>query len=108
LAGASEVEVQIHKDGIPPNAVSVVTDKTQIFIPLEDLIDFAKELERLEKEKENLDNELARVVGKLSNENFTRKAPPAVVKEEEEKKVKYQDMMSRVLEQIAAMNKLIK
>ena len=51
LAGASEVLLQTDSNGIPSNAVSVVTDKVQIFIPLEDLVDFEKELERLTKEK---------------------------------------------------------
>ncbi|HHY83176.1 MAG TPA: valine--tRNA ligase [Clostridiales bacterium] len=106
LAGASEVEIKEDKDNLPPNAVSVVTGKVQIFIPLEDLIDYEKEMERLLKEKENLEKELERVNGKLSNENFVKKAPPAVVQEERNKKEKYQTMMDKVLEQIAGMEKL--
>jgi valyl-tRNA synthetase len=106
LASASEVMVQNSKEGIPTNAVSVVTDKVQIFIPLEDLIDLDKEMERLAKEKENLEKELARVNGKLSNEKFVSKAPEAVVQEEREKKDKYQNMMDKVLEQIIKMEKM--
>ncbi len=106
LASASEVMVQDNKEGIPANAVSVVTDMVQIFIPLEDLIDFDKEMERLTKEKENLVKELARVNGKLSNDNFVKKAPEAVVQEEREKKDKYQNMMDKVLEQISNMEKM--
>ncbi len=106
LASASEVMVQDSKEGIPANAVSVVTDKAQIFIPLEDLIDFDKEMERLAKEKENLEKELSRVNGKLSNEKFVSKAPEAVVQEEREKKEKYQNMMDKVLEQISNMEKM--
>jgi len=106
LAGASEVEIKEEKDSLPPNAVSVVTGKVQIFIPLEDLIDYEKEMERLLKEKENLEKELARVNSKLANEGFVKKAPPAVVQEEQNKKEKYQSMMDKVLEQIAGMEKL--
>jgi valyl-tRNA synthetase len=106
LAGASEVEIQTEKEGIPANAVTVVTDKVQVFIPLEDLIDFAKEMDRLQKEKENLEKELARVSGKLSNEGFVKKAPPAVVQEEREKQEKYKAMMEKVLEQIANLDKV--
>lgn len=106
LAGASEVVIQDNKEGIPPNAVSLVTEKVQIFIPLEDLIDFNMEMERLAKEKENLEKELARVNGKLSNKNFVKKAPEAVVQEERDKKEKYQTMMDKVLEQIANIEKM--
>ncbi len=107
LAGASAVVVQSDRNSIAPNAVSAVTDTAQIFMPLEDLIDFEKELSRLNKEKENLDKELARVNGKLSNEGFIKKAPPAVVKEEEEKKAKYEEMMKRVLEQIEKIQNMM-
>jgi len=106
LGGASEVEIQTDNKGIPADAVSVVTDKVQIFIPLEDLIDFEKEMERLKKEKANLQKELARAKGKLSNEGFVKKAPAAVVQEEREKLDKYQAMMDKVLEQIANIEKL--
>jgi len=105
LAGASEVLIQTDNSGIPSNAVSVVTDKVQIFIPLEDLVDFEKEMERLTKEKKHLEKELARANNKLSNENFVKKAPPAVVQEERNKLEKYQKMMDKVIEQIENMQK---
>nr|MBO2494691.1 valine--tRNA ligase [Clostridia bacterium] len=108
LAWASEVVLQRDKEGIPSNAVSAVTDKAQIFMPLEDLVDFEKEMERLLKEKANLEKELARVENKLSNRNFVEKAPPAVVEEERKKKEKYQDMMAKVLSRIEALNSMRK
>jgi valyl-tRNA synthetase len=108
LAWASEVVLKSDKGGIPSNAVSAVTDKAQIFMPLEDLVDFEKEMERLLKEKANLEKELARVEGKLSNRNFVEKAPPAVVEEERKKKAKYEDMMAKVLSRIEALNSMRK
>ena len=107
LAYASQVIIQENKEGIPTNAASAVTAKAQIFIPLEDLVDFEKEMERLNKEKETLEKELARANGKLSNENFVKKAPAAVVEEERKKKEKYQDMMNKVLERIEALKKMM-
>ncbi|MGI6570946.1 MAG: valine--tRNA ligase [Caldicoprobacterales bacterium] len=107
LAGASEVVIQTGGEAAPPsNAASIVTGKVQIFIPLDDLIDFEKEMERLEKEKEHLEKELARVKGKLSNEGFVKKAPASVVQEEREKQQKYMGMMEKVLEQIEKMKEM--
>ncbi len=105
LAWASAVEVREDKEGIAANAVSAVTGKAQIFMPLEDLVDIEKEMERLQKEKEKLEKELARVESKLSNENFVKKAPPAVVEQERQKKAKYQDMMDKVLNRIESLKK---
>jgi len=104
LAWASEVVLKRDREGIPSNAVSAVTDRAQIFMPLEDLVDVEKEMERLLKEKANLEKELARVEGKLSNRNFVEKAPRAVVEEERKKQAKYQDMMAKVLSRIEALS----
>ncbi|NLA84535.1 MAG: valine--tRNA ligase [Clostridiales bacterium] len=103
LAGVSEIEIRHDKAGIPENAMSLITARAEMFIPLEDLIDFDKELERLEKEKARLEKELARVAGKLSNNNFVKKAPAAVVEEEREKQRKYKDMMDKVMVQISKL-----
>jgi len=108
LAWASEVIVQQDKYGVPANAISAVTDKAQIFMPLEDLVDVEREMERLLKEKENLKKELERVEGKLSNQNFVEKAPQAVVEEERKKKAKYEDMMAKVLSRIEVLNNMMK
>ena len=68
---------------------------------MEELIDFDKEIERLNKEKETLEAELKRVNGKLNNKNFVDKAPEKVVNEEREKQAKYQEMYDKVLERLA-------
>ena len=52
LAGASDVSVQADKNGIEDDAVSVVIPGATLYLPLEDLVDFEKEKERLLKEKE--------------------------------------------------------
>lgn len=100
LASASEIEVRDNKDGIGEDAISSVVDGCEIFLPLEELVDFEKEIERLEKEKKKLEGELKRVKGKLSNEGFTSKAPAAVIDEEREKQEKYQSMMNKVVDRL--------
>jgi valyl-tRNA synthetase len=105
LAAASEVIIQKDMDGIPSDAVSAVLPGAEIFVPLEELIDFDKEIERLEKEKENLEKELKRVSGKLNNESFIKKAPEKVVNEEKEKQVKYQEMYDKVIERLNSIKR---
>ena len=72
-------------------------------MPLADLIDFKKERERLEKEKKRLEGELKRVKGMLGNERFMSKAPEQKIAEEKEKLLKYEGMMQKVEEELAAL-----
>lgn len=105
LAGASEVIVQADKEGIPADAVGTVIAGVEIFIPLDELIDFEKEIERLTKEMKNLEGELKRVNGKLNNEGFVSKAPASVIEEEKAKREKYQDMYNKVVERLESLKK---
>jgi len=63
----------------PKSAATAVVNDATIFVSLEGIIDFAKEIERLEKEIDKLTNESATVSKKLNNEDFLRKAPAEVV-----------------------------
>ena len=105
LAGASEVMVQQDKTGIGEDAVSVVIPGATLYLPLEDLVDFEKEKERLLKEQARLEKELARSKGMLSNEKFLSKAPEAKVQEEKDKLAGYEQMMEQVKERLAQMSK---
>ncbi|MCI6808460.1 MAG: valine--tRNA ligase [Clostridiales bacterium] len=67
------------------NMVCVVTNDAKLYIPLEELIDFEKEMARLEKEKANCLKQIAMFEGKLSNEAFVSRAPEKVVAEQREK-----------------------
>ena len=89
--------------GIPEDAVSVVIPNAVVYIPLEELVDMAKERERLEKEKAKLAKELARSNGMLNNEKFLSKAPQAKVDEEKAKLEKYKQMMEDVENRLAQL-----
>ncbi len=106
LGMASEVRVQADKSGIADSAASAVIHNATIFMPMEELVDIAKEIDRLEKEQKRLTGELKRSNGMLSNERFLSKAPEAKVAEEKAKKEKYEQLMAQVterLEQLKAM-----
>ncbi|GAA0718235.1 valine--tRNA ligase [Clostridium malenominatum] len=103
LASASEVTFLNSKTEAPENAVTAVTKGAEMYMPLLDLIDLEKELERLNKEKEKLEKEIERVENKLSNEGFVKKAPESVIEEEKAKGEKYKEMLSSVLERINSL-----
>ena len=66
-----------------------------VYIPLEELVDRAKEKERLQKEVQRLEKELARSKGMLGNERFLSKAPESKVQEEKDKLLMDEKMSKR-------------
>ncbi len=104
LASASDVEIKDDKTGIPEDAVSVVIDGVEIFIPLDELVDFEKEKERLNKEKKKAISEIKRVEGKLNNPGFMNKAPDKLIEEEKQKKEKFEEMLKTIEERLAKFN----
>ena len=105
LGYASQVTVQADKTGIGEDAVSAVTPRAVIYIPFAQLVDIARETERLTKEEQRLTKELARVNGMLNNERFISKAPQSKVDEEKAKLEKYTRMMEQVKERLEQLNK---
>ncbi|MDE7312260.1 MAG: valine--tRNA ligase [Eubacterium sp.] len=103
LANASEICIQADRAGIGEDAVSVVIPGAALFLPLEELVDRAKEIERLTKDKAKLEKELARSHGMLNNEKFLSKAPQAKIEEEKKKLAEYEKMMAEVTERLAQM-----
>ena len=88
---------------MPGDAVSAVIDGAEIYIPLDDLVDFAEELARLEKEEKRLQGEVKRSNGMLSNPGFVNKAPEAKIQAEREKLVMYEEMLQKVSAQIVSI-----
>ncbi len=103
LASASEVEFISDKANVPANAVSLVVKGGELFMPLLDLVDKDKELDRLNKEAKKLEGEIDRIDKKLGNQGFVAKAPAAVVDAEKEKRVKYVEMLEAVKVRIEAL-----
>ena len=103
LASASEVLSVKTEEEIPEDAVVVVIEGGELFLPLDDLIDFGKELERLEKERDKLAGEVDRVSKKLSNERFVAKAPAKLIEDEKAKQSKYEEMLISINERIQKM-----
>ena len=96
LANITAITFAESKSDIPEEVMSAVINGAEIYIPLDDLVDYSAELSRLTKEEKRLQGEVARVKGKLSNQGFVSKAPEKVINEEKEKMAKYEDMLAKV------------
>ncbi|MCL2386872.1 MAG: valine--tRNA ligase [Defluviitaleaceae bacterium] len=96
LAGAATVDVNAANSEPPAGAISVVVSGATIYLPLDSLVDTEKERARLSKEKKKLEQELARIDSKLSNEGFVAKAPPSLIETEREKRENFAAMLAKV------------
>jgi valyl-tRNA synthetase len=75
LARAGELKLSGKLDAPKASARAVLAGGAEIAVPLEGLIDFAKETDRLEKELTKLNSESEKLNAQLSNENFVSRAP---------------------------------
>ena len=107
MAAVNELIIQRTKEGIADDMVSVVVPDASVYLPLEDLIDFAQEIERLDKEETRLNKEIARAEGMLGNEKFVSKAPESKVQEERKKLEKYRQMLTEVQERLAGLKQKV-
>ena len=100
LGYSENIKVQANKDGIAPNAMSIITDGLEVYIPFEELVDIEEERKRLEDEKKKVLSEIERATKMLSNPGFINKAPESKINEEKEKLIKYQDMLKSIEERL--------
>ncbi len=79
------------KDKIrPEKSAFAVGNGYEIYIPLSGLIDIDAEIQRLNKEIAKHENELKRINGKLTNEEFVKNAPEDIVEKEKAKKEEFE------------------
>ena len=104
IANITDITFISDKSEVPEEVMSAVVPGAEIFIPLDDIMDYEAELDRLKKEKKKLEGEVKRVVGKLGNPGFVNKAPEAKIQAVREKLVMYEEMLQKVSAQIASIN----
>jgi valyl-tRNA synthetase len=89
---------------VPPQSSTAVVKDIQISVPLAGLIDLTKEQTRLQKELDQIRQELARSQAKLNNASFIAKAPPAVIQQEKEKEQLLLGRQTIVLKQLQSLS----
>lgn len=101
LANITEIEPIDNRQDVSDDVISVVTEKAELFLPMKDLVDYAKEAERLARDIEKTKSEIERADKKLANENFVNKAKPEVVDKEREKLQNHKNNLSNLQERMA-------
>lgn len=103
LGFADKIIVQGNKNNIPQNAMSVLSEELEVYLPFDELVDLEEEKKRLQGEKQKLEAEVERASKMLSNPGFVNKAPENKIKEEKEKLEKYKQMLENVEERLSKL-----
>ncbi|MDR3224981.1 MAG: class I tRNA ligase family protein, partial [Clostridiales Family XIII bacterium] len=103
LANVSDVTVTKKDSDVPADAMSSIQAGLAVYVAADDLLDYAAEKERLAKEKDRIEGNIARLRGKLSNEGFTAKAPENIVQTERDKLAAEEDAYEKVLARLGAI-----
>src|SRR5438034_8972178 len=94
LARVSELTPLTGK--MPKGSAQVVLDEATVVLPLAGVIDIASERTRLTRERDKAAGEVRKIVQKLDNADFIRRAPGEVVEENRERLAAAQAEISRL------------
>ena len=100
LGFGNKLFIKENREDIPKDAINIIKESIELYIPLEGLIDLDEERKRLEGEKIKLESEVLRCEKMLSNPGFINKAPQEKIEEEKAKLLKYKEMLEKVKESL--------
>lgn len=105
LSYANGIDIISNDSFVNDEYVSVITPKFSIYMPLSELIDVEKEIERLEQDVKKLESEIKRCEGMLNNDKFISKAPKNKIEEERTKLNKYTDQLNNTKSRLNMLRK---
>jgi valyl-tRNA synthetase len=103
LGGIDELRLDGETRPSRAGATAVLTSGAEVFVPLEGLVDLARERARLEKQAKELQALVERSQRRLASDDFVRKAPPDVVEQAREKLRGLKEQLDRVSEKRRAL-----
>jgi len=90
--------------GKPPHAATSVVGTTEVFMPLEGLIDLAKEKSRLEKQKQDVGERIEKIEKQLRNHDFLANAPEDVVQKRMDRAQELREQLQKVIQNLAELD----
>ena len=80
----------------PKKSSTLVINDIEIFIPLADLIDINKEINRLQNKMKDYEGRMISVMKKINNDNFIQRAPKEIVEHENKKYINYKSNFDKL------------
>ena len=89
--------------GDEQSAHALLSDGTEILVPLSGMIDLAKECEKMKTEVDQIDKQLRSLIGRLQNESFVSKAPAKVVDAERQKQAELERRRDQLAKRVGEL-----
>lgn len=108
LGGASHVSVDLASRFAekPTGCLASVLPGIEVYMPIEGVIDVAREIERVREEIEDTRREFERTLSRLRNEEFLQKAPQRVIAKEEQRRYEYERRLAGLAERLERLRGL--
>ncbi|MDP2401857.1 MAG: class I tRNA ligase family protein, partial [Actinomycetota bacterium] len=103
LAGVGTLSIDAEATK-PAHAATAVAAGTELFIPLEGLVDFEAERARVSKELDKTGAELEKLERKLGNEGFLAKAAPEIIEKDRAKADELREAAGKLSDQLAELS----
>lgn len=106
LANVEAVSFVAAKSDVSAKSVSIVTSGAEVYIPLGELVDVEKEMQRLNKELKVMEGEIKRSEGMLNNPGFVAKAPKQLIENEKAKLQANSEKKATLIERIEELKNM--
>ena len=106
LANVEAVNFVATKADVTEKSVSIVASESEVYIPLGELVDVEKEMQRLSKELKVMEGEIKRSEGMLNNPGFVAKAPKQLIENEKAKLQANSEKKAKLLERIEELKNM--
>ncbi len=106
LANVEAINFVQSKNDVKEKSVSIVLSNSEVYIPLGELVDVEKELQRLTKELKVMEGEIKRSEGMLNNAGFVQKAPKQLIENEKAKLLANSEKKAKLLERIEELKNM--
>lgn len=103
LAKVEKLEIVSKLKEKPKQAASAIIESAEIYVPLAGLVDFEKEKQRLEKNIDKVEKGKNEIENRLSNKNFTDKAPKEKVEEAKTRLKQLEEEMKLLSSRLASL-----
>ncbi len=104
LTKAEKLEIMDRSAEKPQKSLASVLDDVQVYLPVGDLLDVDKEIQRLKNDLSKIDRDIEKGKAKLANPQFVERAPEEVIQKEKASLADNEAKRERIRENLSSLN----
>lgn len=104
LTKAEKLKIMDRSAEKPQKSLASVLDDVQVYLPVGDLLDVDKEIQRLKNDLSKIDRDIEKGKAKLANPQFVERAPEEVIQKEKASLADNEAKRERIRENLSSLN----